>query len=467
MSARNMQVAGVVAVAALGLGVFLSSRDKGSEGGGTKELVPVLEKRLNDVAAVRIEGGDAPFTLKKSGDRWAIEEKAGYPADDTKLRQLLIELRRARKLEQKTASPAGFAQLGVDEPDAEGSDSRAVVLLDAKGEEITRVIVGKRRFGKGMASGPVRADEESYVRVAGDASAWLAAGKLTFETAPLRWLDQAILDVSRDRLAAAEVARGAGDTLTLARATKDEFEMKSVTAAPEGREFKSPLGTSQVVNALAGLRFDDVAKAEGFEWPADGAVTTTFWTFDGLKVTAESVEKDGKTWARFRAEVVDKASRPGVPAESETVGPPPLLAAEDPLAADTAEGDPAGDAAQEPAVPAGPTPEELAAEAKKINDKVGGWVFVLPSWKTTAIKPKLDDLLAPLPAPPVDGTDVDAASPDGAANVDGGDAISPGAEVPVTVPDLPQGGVTPPTTEAPPPSGGVPPPAGSGSGSGG
>ncbi|MEZ6013895.1 MAG: DUF4340 domain-containing protein [Planctomycetota bacterium] len=441
MSARTLQVVGLIAVASLGLGVFLSNQDKGSDAAGSTELVPVLEKRLNDVAAVRIEGGDAPFTLEKSGDDWLVKEKAGYPADGAKLRQLLIELRRARRIEQKTASPSGFEQLGVQEPDAEGSESRAVVLLDAKGDEITRVIVGKRRFGKGSATGPVRADEETYVRVSGDSSAWLAAGKLAFDTSPLRWLDQVIFDVPRDRVAAAEYARPEGDALTLSRATKDEFEMKPLTV-PDGREAKTPLGTSQAVNALTGLRFDDVASAAGFEWPAAAEVTTSFWTFDGLKVTAESIDKEGKTWTRFRAEVVDAGTRPG--AVSEPAGPPtPAVDVSDVANALTGEGDPAAEA---PPKPAGPTPEELASEAQKINAKVSGWVFNVPSWKANAFKMKLEDVLAPLPEPALEGGD--AAPIDDAGGLPSDS--TPGASEPgASEPGASEPGVTEPAVMEP------------------
>jgi len=444
MRTRRLEVVGLVAVVAVALGVFLSNRNKGSDAGGTKELVPVLEDRLNDVASVRIEGGTAPFTLKKDGARWVVEEKAGYTADDTKLRQLLIELRRARKVEQKTASTDGFSQLGVQEPDADGSDSRAIVLLDGKGQEITRVIVGNRRFGKGAAQGPVRADEEHYVRVAGDEHAWLAAGKLTFETDPLRWLDQTLFDVARDRVAAAQFERADGEPLTVARGAKEEAELKPLTL-PEGRAVKTPSGAAQVLNALTGLRFDDVAKAEGFEWPERADVTTTFWTFDGLKVSAESVDKDGKTWARFRAEVVDKTTRPGVPPETPLVGPPPLLAADAAVEGDTpAEGAEGSD----PPKPLGPTPEELAAEAKKINDKVGGWVFAVPTWKASAFKLKLEDVLAPLPEPVVEAPPIE--EPTDGGEVDGGVQVD--APTPATEP--------PPVVEPPVVDPGSPPPGG-------
>lgn len=470
MPTRRLQVLGLVAIVAVVLGVFLSNRNKGSDASGTKVLVPVLEKRLNDVASVRIEGGATPFTLKKDGERWVVEEKAGYAADDTKLRQLLIELRRARRLEQKTASAAGFTQLGVQEPGTEGATSRALVLLDAKGEEITRVIVGNRRFGKGTAQGPVRADEESYVRVAGDEHAWLAAGKLAFETDPLRWLDQSLLDVARDRVAAAQFERAEGEPLTVARGTKDEPELKPMTV-PEGRTAKTPSGAAQVPNALAGLRFDDVARADGFEWPEQPDVTTTFWTFDGLKVTAESVDKDGKTWARFRAEVVDKATRPGAPAETPTVGPP--LPAEE--VAVEGEGAATGgeEGSSEPPKPVGPSPEELAAElaaeakklgdeAQKINAKVDGWVFAVPSWKASAFKLKLDDVLAPLPEPVIEEPPIDAATDGGEG--DGGAQEDVPATPPVEEP--PPGTQPPPVVDPPVVDPGSPPPTGDPGGGG-
>lgn len=438
MSGNGLKVAAGLAVVSLGLGVYLSNRDKGADAAiADTALLPALEKR-KDVAAVKIEGGPTTFTLLKQSDRWVVVEKAGYTANADRVQQLLVELRRARRLEQKTANPAGFEQLGVQDPGTEGATSKAVTLLDADGKEITKLIVGERRWSKGSATGPVRADDQSYVRVGGEANAWLAAGKLTIEGDPLRWLDQAICDVPRDRVAAARMSPTEGPALELARATKDEFEMKPVTV-PEGREAKTPLGTSQVVNALTGLRFDDVAKADGFDWPAAPDVTTTFWTFDGLKVTAEVVERDGKHWAKLRAEVVDKSERPGVPGEA-LVGPPPLLAAET-AAAPEQGADGAAAEGEAPAAPVGPTPEELAAEAAKINAAAGPWIFALPSWKATAFKLKLEDVLAPLPVdeePLIE--DADGSSDEGGN--EGGvqmDPETPEESVEVPVQDPPTG----------------------------
>jgi len=461
MNSRTLQVIGLVAVATLGLGVFLSSRDKGSDTAASKALLPVLEKRINDVAAVRIEGGDSPLTLKKDGDSWKIEEKSGFPADGAKVRQLLFELRLARKIEQKTASASGFETLGVQEPNAEGSESKEVILLDAKGAEITRLIVGKRRFGKGSATGPVRADDETYVRVAGDSNAWLAAGKLNLEANVQRWLDAALFDVARDRLAAVEYHRAEGEDLVLARATKEATELEPVTAVPEGRELKQPSATAQVLNALGSLRFDDVAGADKFEWPATADVTTKFWTFDGLELTAETVERDGKTWAKFHAAVAPKDSRPRLPGDTGMLGPvlpPEALPNLD--AAALGEGDEGvtDTAPVEPPKPVGPTPEELAAEAKKINDKVEGWIFAVPSWKANSFKMKVEDILAPLPEPvPVIEEGGEGPGGDGGVIEDDGEPIE---LIPLEIP-----GGAPGSGPVEPPV--VPPPAGGGSGDGG
>ncbi len=131
---------------------------------------------------------------------------------------------------------------------------------------------------------------------------------------------------------------------------------------------------------------------------------------------------------------MDKTERPGVPGEA-LVGPPPLLAAET-AAPEGGEGAETDDAST-PAVPAGPTPEELAAEAAKINAATGPWIFALPSWKASAFKLKLDDVLAPLPAaeePPLEELPADE-------GLDGGvsEDVPPAEEVPPPAVEVPTG----------------------------
>ena len=75
------------------------------------QLVPGLREQLNDINAITITGAENKVlaTLRRGADGWTIAEKAGYPADLTKLREFLIKLADATVLEQKTSNP----KLGV------------------------------------------------------------------------------------------------------------------------------------------------------------------------------------------------------------------------------------------------------------------------------------------------------------------------------------------------------------------
>jgi len=80
------------------------------------------------------KGAAAPaVTLRKSGERWTVAERADYPADTSKLRKLLQSLRDAKIVEEKTSDPALFAGIGVEDPAAAGATGAEVTAIAPSG----------------------------------------------------------------------------------------------------------------------------------------------------------------------------------------------------------------------------------------------------------------------------------------------------------------------------------------------
>jgi len=101
-----------------------------------------LEAKINDVDQIVISTHDgAAVTLERGESRWTIAELDGYPVDWPVLRKVLTELAQMKIAETKTANPAYFSRLGLEdlsEPDAPG------LRIDIRaGEESWSVIVGK------------------------------------------------------------------------------------------------------------------------------------------------------------------------------------------------------------------------------------------------------------------------------------------------------------------------------------
>ena len=108
MTSRRLLILIVAAIVAIAAGVWLAGR-QGSSGStaGTAALYPELKEQLNAVSAVHIyKAGDARVVeLKKQGEGWTVSERDNYPADDGKVRKLLIAIADAKVHEEKTSNP--------------------------------------------------------------------------------------------------------------------------------------------------------------------------------------------------------------------------------------------------------------------------------------------------------------------------------------------------------------------------
>ena len=108
MTSRRLLILGIAAIVAIAAGVWLAGR-QGSSGStaDSEALYPGLKEQLNSVSAVRIyKAGDARVVeLERQGDSSTVSERDNYPADESKLRKLLIAIADAKLYEEKTSNP--------------------------------------------------------------------------------------------------------------------------------------------------------------------------------------------------------------------------------------------------------------------------------------------------------------------------------------------------------------------------
>ncbi len=362
-------------------------------------LLPGLQEAINDVASLAVTTADGTVTLERGEGGWTLAEKAGYPARAERVRALLFELRDARVLEQKTANAARFTRLGLDAPDAEGSTARRVVIRSTAGETLCDLLVGDRPSSQGgFAPGQPAPDAQTYVHPAGDGPALLVSGGFQADARANGWLDQELLDVPASRVKAARVTHADGEAVELAPADNTDTSLE-VQVVPEGMEPKVPDGTRVFTSALSRLRFDDVARVDGIDWSAGAMATAQFFTEEGLRIVAETVElpkadeevAEGAaptmvTWARLRADVVDPSEIPATPGD-DSMGPE--MGPEAP---------PADEGVETPAA-AATDRAALEAEAASLNDGLDGWAYALPSWKSGPFRMRMDGLVQPVAEP--------------------------------------------------------------------
>ncbi len=295
--------------------------------------LPGLAGKLGEAASVVVKRSGLELTFVRDGDGWLVVEKGNYPAAG-KVRQIVLGMADLALVEPKTQKADLYPRLEVDDPGK--GKSTLVTLKDKSGAALAELIIGKRRFDR-LGAG----NDGIYIRKPGDAQAWLARGSLEFSDQLASWLDRRVLDLPEKRIAKVTLTQPDGARLVTTRPSPDaQF---TVEEAPDDVKFKSETATRQPAMALETLDLDDVKPAADMPMPDKDVFIASFVTFDGLTVDVRLFDRDSMHWIAVSATGTGSAE----------------------------------------------------AEAKEIGGKVGRWIYAVPSYKATALKTKLSDLLEP------------------------------------------------------------------------
>jgi Domain of unknown function (DUF4340) len=299
-----------------------------------KLVLPEVAARLGDIGRVALVHADQKTTLVRDGANWMIDERGNYPADTTKVNQALFNLGDLAYVEPKTAKPASYPRLEVEDAGGKDSKSTMVTLADTKGSLMGEVITGKHRDDQlGGGEGGI------YVRKPGNAQSWLARGNLNLAPNTADWLVKALIDVPVAQVKQTVLTQADGSSITISRA--QPTDKLALATMPKDKKLKYDSVLDDAAGTLGGLQLDDVAAAKSFDFPKDGISHAQFVTFNGMTVAVDVADKDGKSWAKFAV---------------------------------TGSGD-------------------STAAATALNTKLSPWIYALPADKAKNLREKIDDLV--------------------------------------------------------------------------
>jgi len=348
MRPRVLLVLVPLAVVSLAAGWYLDIAAAPSAGTAAENgwlMFPDLTPKLAQAAQIELVHGAATLRLArdKTTGAWGVAERGGYRADAGKLRGLLTGFTELRLMERRTADPALFARLGVEDPTGKDAASTLVRITDAGGNAIAELIVGHTRYRTGG-----NLPEQVYVRRPGEDQSWLAEGKLDLDADALSWLDRDIMDIKPARIASVAVTTPGGH-LVLARSGE-----KLTVQEPADHPPLDADRLDDVQHALELLTLQDVRRAaDALKGESPGSAV--FDTTDGLAITATAMKSGKDLWVSFRAA----------------------------------------------AAPDAKDAKAAADAAAALDGRLSGWDFQVGSWKQKALVPTPDDLkAAPPPAPP-------------------------------------------------------------------
>jgi len=356
MTGKQAGILAGVAAVLLGAGVALNSHRGGERaalGGGS--VFTDLTPALGDIAEIRLSKGDGSrTTLRKDATGWTVVERQ-YPADATRVRELVLGLNNMKIIEHKTSDPANYAKVGVEAPDSPTAASTLVELV--AGKKTWPLIIGKNAEGRAI-----------YVRKPAEAASALVEPAVSVDPDQKRWLDRQLVDVPGASVHDIAVKPANGPAYLLARAKRGDTDLV-LSPVPKGRKPANNMSINGQADALAAFNFDDLRAVPA---TAPAAVDqTTFRTFDG-QVLEFTGHKDAD-----KAYVVVSASHDAA------------LAAQfpEPAAAKSTPASPA-----EPAKPADQSVERLVARGKGVE-------FEIPLYKYESLFKPQEELLEKKPEP--------------------------------------------------------------------
>lgn len=358
-------------------------------------LVPELKAKLNDVTEIKLKGAENAtiIALKRTAEGWVASSLANYPADLARIREYLLKLSESQLREPKTASPAKYAKLGLED----------LAAKDAKGIELELTGLGKPvrvLFGSIAASG----GQGAYVRKGDDKQSYLASGQIRPEASINSWIVADIAAIPSNRIKEVEITPPAGSSLKVSKqkAEDSDWEVQNV---PKGKTLSAPSVGNALAGALDGLRLESVAPAKDSPPELSSLHKARYLTFEGMVVELQGWEIAGKAYGivsasqdaqQMEANVLLEASK--AQALNEAIAKADAPSKTDPAA---------GPVLAAPAAP--PAFDEakfrsdkltaLTKEIEAFNKRTRGWVYVLPAYKYANVKKTMADMLATADAP--------------------------------------------------------------------
>lgn len=370
MNTRNIIIA--LATVVVVFAAWQTSREKAPATTIQSErLYPGLVDRINDVTGITIRSTQTTTELARKDTRWVVTNRDDYPATFANVKNTLLNIANATVVEQKTANPERYAQIGVADLDDADSEATLVDINGGPDETLASLLIGNERSASQLNA------RQYYVRKSAEPGALLVEGELNVSARPQDWVDPNVVNVATGRVRKVTITAADGSAVVVSKEkpTDNFFSLENV---PDGFTAKSRSVISSLGAVLLDVKFENVAAASRVQ-NAEPVSTAEIRTFDGLVVNASRYALDDEHFVRFEF-AFDPAS---------VVTPEPT----------TTDDEQADENADTPAVTEDDEPS-VAEEAGQLNDKTANWVYALPDYKNRMLEKRFDDMIKPIEEKP-------------------------------------------------------------------
>ena len=372
MKIKTLVILLIVLGVLAGAGALIIHLQNSSSSSGEMGAYLIEQLPANEVASIVIETPSNTVSLMKKGDSWVVEERFGYPADFSKISDLVRTLKQVKVGRRFESSEKILKRLSLKSPgDSETlEDGRGtrIRMKDKEGKPVLGILLGKTRM-KGKEK---KMPDGQYVMLSKGPEIYLIDTILSsFETGPSAWLAKSPVKVDAQEIKKISCMGPGGKQVhyRFERAGKGkDFELID----PSNNQEIKKSSLNRLSNALSSLQIEDVenpsATPESIE--KETSPLLEYHLFNGLTYRVYPGKTCSGTTPCYLRIGVDY-QRPG-PVKGEKA-----------QAASSGKKEPATEKSE----------EELTAEATEKNAQVSPWVYVIPEWQHTAFFTNLDQLL--------------------------------------------------------------------------
>jgi hypothetical protein len=191
---------------------------------GTLGRTLFKDLKAADIASIRITDPKATLTLQRKDDGWTIAERAGFPADVSKVREFVLKTIGLKVGQSEPLGEKDRVRLNLD------ASGTRVAFVGADGKELGVFTVGRKYFKREVDNPDKAIADGRFVSVLGEAkTAYLVADPLPQASAQsAEWIDRASFQV--EKVKTLEVRYPAGGGWRIERAG-DNAEWKLAGAA--------------------------------------------------------------------------------------------------------------------------------------------------------------------------------------------------------------------------------------------
>lgn len=327
---------------------------------------------VNAVAALRILHGTNEVNLHRQEGRWRVAERGDYPADFSKISELVRQLAELKTVQTVEAGESQLGRLELRPPDSEEGAGTLIELKSEDGSLLASLLLGKKHLRKPSEPSALGGDEGwpdgRYVMVPGKPET-LSLVSETFssvEPKPEQWLDKEFFKVQKIREVQV-TSPEATNSWTLSRTTETG---SMVLADIQPGETLDTSRASSVANALGYPSFNDVVVGQPeVESLFTNAVRIRIETFDDFVYNLQAVQAPESEDYYLKVNV-------------EGHYPRKRQAAEDEKQEDKEKLD-----------------KEFAQKLEKLDEKLkkeqalSGWIFRVSKWTLDSVLKKRSELL--------------------------------------------------------------------------